>query len=131
MNSRSCCRAFSGILAVLLGWTQAPPAATVQAAPNFEADVWPYFQAHGLGCHGEAKQEGEFRIDLISRAVGLEHTPQWAEVIGRMTSGEMPPADVPHPPTADETAAIVRWLATRLEEGEAARLARVGPPKSR
>jgi hypothetical protein len=43
-----------------------------------------------------------------------------------MTSGEMPPADVPHPPTAGETAAIVRWLATRLEEGEAARLARRG-----
>jgi hypothetical protein len=110
-------------LACLAAAAAAGPA---RAAPSFEADVWPYFQAHCLGCHGDARQEGEFRVDALSRDVGLENTPQWAEVMGRMTSGEMPPADVPHPPTADETAAAVRWLAARLEEGEAARLARRG-----
>jgi hypothetical protein len=126
MNSRSCCRAFSGILAVLLGWTQAPPAAMVQAAPNFEADVWPYFQAHCLGCHGEQSQEGGFRIDTLSRDVAGENTPQWAEVIARITAGEMPPQDAPDPPAAGESAAAVAWLAARLEEGEAARLAQRG-----
>jgi hypothetical protein len=100
-------------------------ATAVRAAPNFEVDVWPYFQAHCLGCHGGMKQEGGFQIDALSREVGAESTPQWAEVIGRMTSGEMPPDDVPQPPT-DDTAAVVEWLAARLEEGEAARLARRG-----
>jgi len=104
----------------------AAAAAPARAAPSFEADVWPYLQSHCLGCHGEAKQEGEFRIDALSREVGLENTPQWAEVIGRMTAGEMPPKEVPHPPTADETAAAVRWLSARLAEGEAAGLARRG-----
>ena len=101
-------------------------ASTVRAAPNFEADAWPYFQAHCLGCHGDKKQEGGFRIDTLSREVGAENTPQWAEVIGRMTAGEMPPEDVPRPPPTDDTAAVVAWLAARLEEGEAARLAQRG-----
>ena len=37
------------------------------AAPNFEADVLPYIQANCVRCHGPAKQEGEFRIDQLSK----------------------------------------------------------------
>ena len=98
----------------------------LQAAPRFEADVWPYFQSHCLGCHGEQRQEGGFRIDTLSREVGWKNSPQWAEVFGRINSGEMPPEEVKHPPTAQESAAVVEWLASRLEEGEAARLANRG-----
>ncbi len=59
--------------------------ALLQAAPSFDADVWPYFQAHCVSCHGEQKHEGEFRIDTLSRKVGFENSPQWAEVIERIT----------------------------------------------
>jgi mono/diheme cytochrome c family protein len=100
--------------------------ASLQAAPDFAADAWPYFQAHCLECHGEKNQEGGFRIDTLSRKVGLENSPQWAEVITRITSGEMPPKDVTNPPTPEQSAAVVRWVAVRLAEGEAARLARRG-----
>jgi mono/diheme cytochrome c family protein len=104
----------------------ATAATTLRAAPDFEADAWPYFRAHCVGCHGEAKQEGGFRIDTLSREVGAKNVPQWAEVLGRINSGEMPPAEAKPRPAADESAAIVEWLAARLEEGEAARLARRG-----
>ena len=114
--------AISGLVCLAAAAT----ATALQAAPNFAADAWPYLRAHCLECHGELKQEGGFRIDTLSRKVGLENSPQWAEVIGRINSGEMPPEDVKHPPTADENAAVVEWLSARLEEGEAARLARRG-----
>ena len=104
----------------------AATAAPARAAPSFEADAWPYLQAHCLGCHGEQKQEGGFRLDTLSRKVGLENGPQWAEVLGRITAGEMPPEEAKNPPTADASAAIVEWLAARLDEGEATRLARRG-----
>ncbi len=96
------------------------------AAPNFEADVWPYFQTHCLRCHGEKIQEGEFRIDNLSRHVGRENTPQWAEVLERISSGEMPPKELKTLPTAQESAAVVEWLAARIKEGEAARMAQRG-----
>ena len=96
------------------------------AVPKFEADVLPYFQTHCLRCHGEKKQESDFRIDKLSRNVGRENTPQWAEVMERINSGEMPPKKQKELPTAKENAAVVEWLAARIKEGEAARMAQRG-----
>lgn len=98
----------------------------VSGEPNFDADVQPYFQAYCVGCHGAEEQEGDFRIDTLSRQVGLQDTPHWAEVRERISSGEMPPKDLPKLPSADESNAVVAWLSARLEEGEAARMAARG-----
>ncbi len=112
-----------------LAWTLLLTIATPQAlaaAPNFESDVLPYFKTHCLRCHGEQKQESDFRIDNLSRKVGRENTPQWAEILERISSGEMPPKEEKAQPTAQENAAVVEWLAARIMEGEAARMAQRG-----
>lgn len=96
------------------------------AEPNFAMDVWPYFRTHCVGCHGDQRREAEFRIDTLSQRVGLENSPQWAEVIERINSGEMPPKDAKSRPSPRENAEVVEWLAARLKEGETARLARRG-----
>ena len=96
------------------------------AAPNFETDVLPYFKTHCLRCHGEQKQESAFRIDNLSRKVGRDNVPQWAEVMERISSGEMPPKEEKNQPTVQESAAVVEWLAARLKEGEADRMAQRG-----
>lgn len=54
-------------------------AAIASAESSFTKDLQPYLDAHCLGCHGAEKQEGEFRIDTLSREVGLKDTPHWAE----------------------------------------------------
>ncbi|MFM7056673.1 MAG: DUF1592 domain-containing protein, partial [Planctomycetota bacterium] len=54
------------------------------------------------------------------------NTPQWLEIMERLNSAEMPPAEASVHPSAAETAAIVEWIAARMQEGEAARLARRG-----
>ncbi|WP_425613431.1 DUF1592 domain-containing protein [Anatilimnocola sp. NA78] len=102
------------------------PGSPLLAAPSFEGDVLPYLKANCLGCHGPDKQEGEFRIDKLSTKVGHENTPQWAEVIERINSGEMPPKELAKQPTPAENAAIVEWLAARIKEGQVARLAKRG-----
>jgi hypothetical protein len=112
-----------GIAALLLA---AWPFHAAWADPDFGKDVAPYFQAHCVDCHGPATQEGGFRIDTLSKLVGRENTPQWAEVIERINSGEMPPEDAFNRPSAAESAAVVEWLAERITEGEAYRLAERG-----
>ena len=94
------------------------------AQPSFEKDLKPYLTRHCIRCHGPKKQKGDFRIDQLSTKIGLEDTPFWIEIRDRITSGEMPPEDVENGPSADESAAIVEWIAARLKEGEAARLAK-------
>ncbi|MDA1232998.1 MAG: DUF1592 domain-containing protein, partial [Planctomycetota bacterium] len=66
----------------------------------------------------------EFRIDTLSPEVGVKESSHWAEIIERISSGEMPPEDVKNRPSADESGTIVQWLAARIKEGEATRMAR-------
>jgi hypothetical protein len=99
-------------------------AGSLAAAPSFDQNLQPYLQKHCLHCHGEKKQKGDFRIDQLSKEVGLTDTPHWAEIMERISSGEMPPDDEDVLPTADESARIVEWLAARIKEGESTRMAR-------
>lgn len=88
-----------------------------------DAHVQAYFKAHCLECHSKGSEKSDFHIDALSPKVGFEDTPQWLEVIERINSGEMPPEDQKNRPTAAESATIVQWLADRVKEGEAARMA--------
>ncbi|MDB4538090.1 DUF1592 domain-containing protein, partial [Akkermansiaceae bacterium] len=99
------------------------PALCAAGEPSFEKDLQPYLDQHCVRCHGEKKQKGDFRLDELSRKVGEHDTPHWAEVMERISSGEMPPEDEENLPAADESARIVAWISERLHEGESARMA--------
>jgi hypothetical protein len=96
----------------------------VHAEPSFEKDLQPYLTKYCVSCHNAKKQEGEFHFDALSKDVGQADAPRWAEVMERINSGEMPPDDAKSQPTADESVVIVEWIAARIKEGEAARMAR-------
>ncbi len=78
---------------------------------------------HCLRCHGPDGEEGELRLDQLSRdfSSGAD-TQRWAEVIERINSGDMPPEDEPQP-TQEEISAFVTKLDARIKEGKAARMA--------
>lgn len=82
-----------------------------------------FVQKHCVACHGADKEEGDFRVDLLSRdfASGTD-SHHWAEALDKVNSGEMPPLDVPQP-TQKEIAEFVSSLNARLQEGRAARMA--------
>lgn len=97
------------------------------SAVSFEQTVQPFFQTYCLRCHNAQKQEGDFRLDTLSRDFADQATAQrWAEVVFRMNSGEMPPKKEPQP-KPQELGQAVDWLSMRITEGEAARMARRGP----
>ena len=102
------------------------PKLTFADAPKFETDLQPFLTSHCIKCHNAEKREGDFRIDNLSDKVGLEDNPQWAEVMERINSSEMPPKEEINLPTTDQRAAIVAWIAARLKEGESARMAARG-----
>jgi mono/diheme cytochrome c family protein len=100
------------------------PQLSVAAAQD--AKVQAYFDAHCMKCHGADTAKGDFRIDTLSRLVGVENTPQWLEIMERINAGEMPPKKERKRPTADESAGVVAWIAAKMKEGEAARMAARG-----
>ena len=82
-----------------------------------------FLEKHCVRCHGPQKEEGDIRIDQLSRDFksGVD-THHWAESLDKINSGEMPPKDEPQP-TQDEIAAFVKNLDSRLKDGRAARMA--------
>jgi len=100
-------------------------AAAAQAAPSTTLDpkLNTYLEQHCYDCHDAMTKKGNFRIDNLSPKIGSENTPQWLEIMERISSGEMPPKKVKTRPTAEESASIVDFLAARMKEGESARMA--------
>ncbi|MFN7333136.1 MAG: DUF1587 domain-containing protein [bacterium] len=82
-----------------------------------------FLEKHCLRCHGSAKESSDVRIDHLSRdfKAGLD-SHRWAEVLEKVNSGQMPPAEEPKP-TQQEIATFLTSLDARLKEGRAARMA--------
>ena len=86
------------------------------AADVLDPKVLAYFKTHCLSCHGADSTKSDFRIDSLSAKVGFEDTPQWLEVMERISSGEMPPKKQKKRPTAEESAGD-RGMAVGADEG--------------
>jgi len=110
-------RTFSRLCLVLtagLGLTGA-----VRGAEPFEA----FLEKHCIRCHGPKKEEGDIRIDRLSRDFKAgRDSHHWAEALDKLNSGEMPPKKEPQP-TQAEISTFVTNLDARLKEGRAARMA--------
>ncbi len=93
-------------------------------APASSAEpFYAFLKKHCVRCHGPQKEEGDIRIDRLSRDFKLgADTHHWAEALDKVNSGEMPPEDEPQP-TQDEIAAFVSMLDLLLKDGRAARMA--------
>src|SRR5882757_8178861 len=77
------------------------------AAGDFDHAIQPFLNQHCIRCHGPEKQKGEFRVDTLSRDfIAGGSVNQWAEVMGKISSGEMPPKKETKP-NPDDAAKIV------------------------
>lgn len=105
-----------------LAWAAIAPVSAL-SAPEVPDVVSPFVKRHCIDCHDATTQEGGFRLDTLEADFGSAHTAErWAEVMGRIGSGEMPPEDRPRP-TAEEISGVVDWLAERIKQGERQRMA--------
>ena len=58
-------------------------------------------KANCIGCHGQEKQKGKFRVDdLPLEITSLETAERWQKVLNQMNSGDMPPEDEKQPEAA-------------------------------
>jgi len=98
-------------------------AGAAHAGEPYEAFVSKYC----IACHGPDQQEGELRIDTLSRDFALGgDAHRWAEVIERVNAGDMPPEGEPQP-TQEEIETLVTKLDSLIRQGRAARMAARSP----
>ena len=95
--------------------------------PTFADGTNAFLRAYCLRCHGESKQEGDFRIDTLERDFSNSLTAQkWSEVLFRVNAGEMPPSDEEQP-TPQEIGHIADLISKEIHRGAAARMSQRGP----
>ncbi len=88
-------------------------------ADSFEA----FLTKHCVRCHGSQMEEGDLRIDQLSRDFKSgPDTHHWAEALDKVNSDEMPPKNEKKP-TQDEIAEFVIQLDAKMKAGRAARMA--------
>ena len=90
---------------------------------EFQTVVKPFFKENCYRCHGEKKQKGGLRMDTMARDFASPKlTMQWADIMDRISSAEMPPKDEDKP-NAEQAARVVEWISVQLNEAEAKRQA--------
>jgi mono/diheme cytochrome c family protein len=118
--------ALAGILFGLALVGPAHAASSSASAPGMDDVVKPFFTEHCISCHGEKKQKGDLRVDTLTVDLNSPKVMgQWMEILGRVTSGEMPPEKRPRP-RADDIARVSEWIANRLRDADAARQSSLG-----
>jgi len=92
------------------------------AAPDFQRDIRPIFEAHCLKCHGPAEQNGGLRYDQPTGALAqgdsgrhalVPGKPEQSELLKRVTathkSDRMPPNG--QPPSLPQVPLLREWIA--------------------
>jgi len=91
----------------------------LSAAPDFDALITPFIEAHCVKCHGEEKQKGDIRLDVLSRDFSHEENAiLWQDVSDMLITGDMPPEEEPRPPMGD-VSKITKAIDTELRAAAA------------
>ena len=82
---------------------------------DFVSQVQPILKAHCFKCHGENKQKGDLRLDLLSLSVkDRRAVERWHDVRDAVNSGEMPPSDQPDLSQRDRQL-LTGWITGQIE----------------
>jgi hypothetical protein len=82
---------------------------------TFHNTIRPLLQKHCLRCHGDKKQEADFRVDTLGPDILQEKKAEiWHELINRVNSGEMPPRKEPRL-SQDELTQLSDWVFSGLK----------------
>lgn len=102
----------SPVLALFLGVL--PPAVPSPASQDPLEAARPFLARHCLSCHGELRQKGDQRFDLLGTDLETVETLEtWQAILDQLQLGAMPPEEEPRPDEAELTA-VVALLGERL-----------------
>jgi mono/diheme cytochrome c family protein len=95
-------------------------AAVSQAAtaPTFELTVQPFLAKNCYACHNAKGNSGGLNLQEFTTAKAvMENRDEWEKVLRRISSGEMPPRQLPRP-DAGELKQVTDWLQNEFDRAD-------------
>jgi hypothetical protein len=77
-------------------------------------DLANFVELHCLDCHDAVSRTGGLALDELLSEEIQENTKEWEKVIRKLTTRQMPPADMPRPDEKSYEAAV-SWLTSQLD----------------
>ena len=94
---------------------------TSREALYFKNRIKPIMETHCFKCHGEDKQKGDMRLDVLSwDMINGPDAERWHSALDVINLGEMPPEDETQLKDKDRRA-IVDWLSNNLKKAAVAK----------
>ena len=87
-----------------------------QEVIDFKTHVRPILEAHCFKCHGEKKQKGDFRLDILSTDLLNDRAAAetWHDIKDVLNLAEMPP-EKEDPLTPDQLKILTGWITGEIE----------------
>src|SRR5579864_1781534 len=113
MNRRTAYLSAASALVVCLAVAQAisgQAPTPVRSQETYQKTVLPVLARNCFGCHNEKLNTANLNLEAYrDGSVAVKQTAIWANVLNKVSSGQMPPAGLPAPSKA-EIAAVTRWI---------------------
>jgi hypothetical protein len=92
--------------------------AAESASHDFDKEVKPLLETFCIRCHGERKQKGEVRLDMLDPDMvkGMD-AEKWHAALDVINTADMPPDDVKQP-SKEERQIIVDWMTSELKHAK-------------
>lgn len=85
---------------------------------TFASTIQPAVAEYCYGCHNDTKRKGNLTLKPYLTAASVLADPNtWDVVVGKLRTGEMPPADEPRP-DSHTLNALTAWIEQAVEEGD-------------
>ena len=87
------------IVSVVAAEETAPSTAPAQVAASFSDVVGPFLTTYCTSCHGEEKQKGDRRFDILSAQISDDDVlVDYQDILDQLNLSEMPPQKAKQPP---------------------------------
>ena len=84
----------------------------------FDSAVVPYLKANCLGCHMKGSASAGLELEPFLKSDSLSRDPDsWKHFVGRIRTGQMPPAEMPRPDAA-QSKSVTAWILGEIARQE-------------
>ncbi|GAB5559026.1 MAG: hypothetical protein SynsKO_06730 [Synoicihabitans sp.] len=99
---------------------------------SYYDDVAPIMDRYCVSCHGEEKQKGDLRFDVLDPTMASDHeVVMWESILDVLILHDMPPLEEDLQPSDDERQTIVDWVHASFERVAEQRRANRSSPMRR
>jgi len=107
-----------GVSCLFVSTLGSAPAAAPPTQESFDEVVQPFLTKNCTGCHNSKLKTADLDVTAFKTLDSVANAnPEWAKILQKIRSGEMPPKGVPRPPQ-EQIDTVAKWIESEFDREE-------------